>query len=248
MKTKRWGILNIEKWLWGAFFIFIGLFILAEALGLPLNHGHIFLQAGVVIGTLFTYLYLVSGEGLNRARITCGLIISLTLIIELVAHNTYLIYGPFNYTHRGGHFLLSTRWWLGVPWTFPLIWFVLLCCSFYTAQSLTRSFNHYLTIAAAALLMMITDLNLESVSWYMNGGYEMAYCRWFTQDVPAQKYVAVLIMSGLLLLICPLRTHSGKALRWRPILMLSLFNLLLLAVRFDYWFRKKVQISAITWQ
>ncbi|MDX2226534.1 MAG: carotenoid biosynthesis protein [Verrucomicrobiae bacterium] len=192
----------------------------------------------ILLGLILTYFWMVEKTGVRTTRLSFLLVFCLSSGIEILGSNTGFPFGSYYYTDRFSSLFFGTDHWTGIPFIIPVAWIVLCLNSFYVARQITRNRDFPTACLLGGSLMMLTDLNLEAVAWYMRG-YEEAYWRWNSESVPVQNYLSWFACGTLFLILCPLRNLKATGTDWRPLAILISYNLVFFAHRVAYWLSKQ---------
>ncbi len=178
------------------------------------------------------HLHVVRREGVRNARRSALLILGGVTALGLVATQTGFPFGPLVFTDKLG--------WkaLGVPLGVPLLWYILLIGSRYSVAMLLPQMAPRRAEAAllAAGLVVLCAINLEPVAratrfyWTTPLTEGATFSAW----PPLQAWgVGWFAMAYVLLLLLPPMRPGAVAERWRPLLVLLVFNLVWLLMKFS---------------
>jgi uncharacterized membrane protein len=180
------------------------------------------------------YSYTIATEGLAKARGWALRIGLASLAVGIATSQTGFPLGPALYTDKMGARIAQT-----VPFTYPLLWITLILCSYYTARALIvrlpwfkqRVVPPWVVSLGAAVLVLLTDLNLEPVAWH-----NRFYWVWYPRDYgaphwpPFQNYATWFAVAFALTLCGSSKACGAAPLKeaLKPVAILGLFNAVLL--------------------
>lgn len=235
---------KINLFFWGFFLIWISVGFVTALGGVSMPRWMYWADAWtMILATIITYLWMIEIYGVRKTRLTFLIILLASGLIELIGTNTGWPFGFFKYTDRFSAVLHLPFAENGLALIIPFAWAVLCLNAFYVGSQIIHWKNKWLAVILAGLITMLTDLNLESVAWYMRG-YDQAYWRWYTdgtftqiaQAVPARNFIAWFICTVIFLYLCPLKTLPPLKVNHKPLIILLAFNLLFIAHRAHYHF------------
>lgn len=125
--------------------------------------------AWITLAAINTYIFLARAENLHTARRWASIILTGSAACAWIGARTGFPFGPLAFTDQ-----LGMRLGRVLPFTLPLLWFVVVLNSRYVALRLFPRLGHWPLAAATAALAVLTDGNLEPVAWKMR-----AYWLWY---------------------------------------------------------------------
>ncbi len=181
-----------------------------------------------VLAAANVYFYTVAAEGQAVARRWAGALLIATALLTWTGAATGFPFGPFYFTGR-----LGLRFGEALSLTVPLLWFTIITASRYAVLAVFPKARGGFLALGTATLVLLTDLNLESVAWKVR-----YYWRWFPavdpQLAPAwppvQNFIAWFVAAFLLTLLLRSPSPSRSSFPLKPVLVLGLMNAVFLAV------------------
>jgi uncharacterized membrane protein len=189
----------------------------------------------ISLAAINVYIFLAQSEGLSTARRWALIVLGASAALTWFNAATGYLFGPQTYTS-----LLGWKFGRVLPFGVPLLWFVVLLGSRFAMLRTFPQAKVWAISAGAALLSLLTDLNLEPVAWKVR-----AYWIWYPLDFappshpPLQNYAAW--FAAAFAISYALGENKKTAVRHdigiRPTMILVLLNTLWLSVNAARWIR-----------
>ncbi len=166
----------------------IWLFHISAMIGISIGYKDWFASKTVINLSLITVLFLISLPELNLKTIICLLLVyCLGFIIEVIGVKTGFPFGAYTYGENLGIKLFD------VPLLIGANWMVLIFACTAIASLFTNS--KWLTIALAALLMILIDFFIEPTA------PKFDYWSWAIHHPPLSNFIAWYVIAAILAFI-----------------------------------------------